>query len=281
MHTTQFSSKKFLTQITAVLMIVMLMLTLVTPAYAATAGPNNAGAGANVNGPGSIAWANPGFITADDTNYATAVLTGNATSDYIQGTNYGFAIPATATINGIQVSIMRQSSSNAAGNSINDVDLNLLKAGVIVGTDHAVGTDWPTTITAANYGGVADLWGTTWTPAEINAGGFGVSLSVLNQSGLGRTASIDYIQVTITYTLPTTTVGDGTSPANKSVSGSETNRAVSAFTLSTNMGSDTVTGLVVTGTNLMAKRCHCHDLSICQQRVGGWRHSDRGSCACR
>ena len=41
MHTTQFSSKKFLTQVTAVLMIVMLMLTAmpVTPAYAAVSTP--------------------------------------------------------------------------------------------------------------------------------------------------------------------------------------------------------------------------------------------------
>ncbi|MEE9534020.1 MAG: hypothetical protein V3W06_06350, partial [Acidimicrobiia bacterium] len=47
---------------------------------------------------------------------------------------------------------------------------------------------------------------------------------------------------------PTTTIGDGTSPANKSVAPSSTNNAVNAFTLSTDSGTDTVTALTVTFT---------------------------------
>jgi hypothetical protein len=47
----------------------------------------------------------------------------------------------------------------------------------------------------------------------------------------------------------TTTVGDGTSPANKFAGPSATNNAVSAFTLSTDTGTDTVTQIVVTGIN--------------------------------
>lgn len=168
-----------------------------------TSGPNNAGAGANVNGPGTGgSWTNTGNILADDTNYATVTIGTNGTSEYLQATNYGFSIPAGAVINGIQVTLARQSSSNTGGASTNDADLNLLKGGVIVGTDKAVTTDWPTTMTPTTYGGVADLWGTTWTPADINASNFGVSLSVLNQSGFSnRTASVDYIQITVTYTL--------------------------------------------------------------------------------
>lgn len=45
------------------------------------------------------------------------------------------------------------------------------------------------------------------------------------------------------------TVGDGTSPADKYVKASATNRAVSAFTLSTSSGTDTVTQVTITGTN--------------------------------
>ena len=198
------NKNSLLYRIAAVFMIVMMLLAAmpVTSAYADVTPAMNAGTGSNVNGPGSVAWTNTGNITADDANYATANLGTNATSEYLQATGYGFAIPLTATINGIQVSIMRQSSANTGGNSINDVDLNLLKAGAIAGTDRASGTDWPTTMGAANYGGTADLWGTTWTPAEINAANFGVSLSAQNQSGFSnRTASVDYIQVTVTYTL--------------------------------------------------------------------------------
>ncbi|MDM7999383.1 MAG: hypothetical protein QUS33_05115, partial [Dehalococcoidia bacterium] len=193
-------------------LVLALVLNTGVPTRAATAGPNNAGTGASVDGPGTVAWTNPGYITADDTNYATAVLTPNATSEYLQATNYGFAIPSDQVVTGIQVSIMRRSSSNIFGDSVDDADLYLLKAGAIVGTDHAVAADWPTTMTVANYGATDDLWGTTWTPADINDPNFGVALSVLNESGFAnRTASVDYIQVTVSYGPPhTITASAGT-----------------------------------------------------------------------
>ncbi|MFN8454654.1 MAG: YDG domain-containing protein [Anaerolineae bacterium] len=191
------------------MIIVVLTAMLVTSASADSSGPRNAGTGSNVNGPGSVNWTNPGNVTADDTNYATANLGASATSEYLQATNYGFNIPASATIDGIQVAIMRQSSSALGNNSVDDSDLYLLKGGAIVGTDHAVTTDWPTSFTEATYGATNDLWGTTWTAAEINATNFGVALSVLNESGLtNRTASVDYIQVTVTYRVNTTTSVD-------------------------------------------------------------------------
>jgi len=268
------------TKFIAAFMIVMLALTAlpVSPAYAATAGPTDAGTGTNVNGPGTIAWANPGNITAVGAPYATAILTPGATSEYLQGTDYGFAIPSNATINGIQVTIRRQSSSNSGNNSVDDSDLYLLKGGAIVGSDHASGSDWPTSMQTANYGSTSDLWGTTWTPAEINADNFGVALSVLNESsgffGSNRTASVDYIQVTITYSLPTTTVGDGTSPSSKAVGASSVNNAVSAFTLSTNTGTDTVTDLVVTGGGTGLANVAADGVKIYQSSNSEWDAGD-------
>lgn len=175
----------------------------VCPSAAQTSsGPNNAATGANVNGPGTGgSWTNTGNLNAAGS--ATVTVATSGTSEYLQGTNYGFSIPAGSTINGITVSINRSSSSNGGGNSLNDADLNLLKAGSIVGTDKATATDWPTSLGVATYGGASDLWGTTWTATDINATNFGVSLSALNQSGFStRTASVDYIQVTVTYTPP-------------------------------------------------------------------------------
>ncbi len=170
-------------------------------------GPQNAGTGTNVNGPGSDAWSNTSYITADDNNFATATVsnTNPRTSDYLQATNFGFSIPTGATINGIQVQIMRMSSSNAGGNSLNDADLYLMKAGSITGSDKATGTDWPTSMGSASYGSTSDLWGASWTAEDINNPNFGVSLSAFNQStGDTRTASVDYIQITVTYTIPNT-----------------------------------------------------------------------------
>jgi hypothetical protein len=47
-------------------------------------------------------------------------------------------------------------------------------AGVYIGTDHADTTNfWATVLTDKIYGGAADMWGLTFTPAEINASTFG------------------------------------------------------------------------------------------------------------
>src|SRR5690606_31541685 len=47
-----------------------------------------------------------------------------------------------------------------------------------------------------------DLWTNTWTPADINNSGFGVALSVESNLIFSTlTATVDYIQVTVSYTL--------------------------------------------------------------------------------
>jgi hypothetical protein len=167
-----------------------------------TVGPKNAGTGSNVNGPGTISWSNPGNITSAGSPYATASLTAHATSEYLEGTNYGFSIPTNATIAGIQVTINRQSSSSGGGNSINDITVSLIKGGTITGDNKATTTDWPTSLGTASYGSVSDLWGTTWTYADINASNFGVALSAYDQSSFGsRTATVDYMQISVTYTV--------------------------------------------------------------------------------
>jgi hypothetical protein len=169
-----------------------------------TAGPNNAGTGSNVDGPGTVAWSHPEYIqNTSDANYATAGLGTHATSEYLKGTNYGFSIPSNATIVGIQVTIRRKSSSNGGGNSINDVTVSLVKDGLRTVANKASATDWGTSFGTATYGSASDLWEAEWAPDDINANDFGVALSVYNQSGYGsRTATVDYMQITVTYTLP-------------------------------------------------------------------------------
>jgi hypothetical protein len=164
----------------------------------------NAGVGSNVTGVGTISWTNPGNITADDTSYATAALN-NATSLYLRGTSYGFAIPANATINGIVVTIGRFENATGGGRDVRDNVVSLIKGGAITGINQASTREWPTgSPVAATYGSTSDLWGSTWTAADINASNFGVALSA--NSTNNRIASVDYIQISVTYTtlsLPT------------------------------------------------------------------------------
>jgi hypothetical protein len=58
-------------------------------------------------------------------------------------------------------------------------------------------------LTNQSYGNATDLWGSTWTPADINNAGFGAVLSVFNTRSLGAaTATVNFMQITVTYTIP-------------------------------------------------------------------------------
>ncbi len=164
-----------------------------------TAGPNFPAAGATSGGAGT-SWTNPGNVVSNNNSYALADnLDDNDVSEGLRATNFGFAIPAGATITGVQVTIGRFASNT---NTFIDNNLQLIVGGTLVGANRASATAWPTSEAAANYGSTSDLWGTTLTPAQVNATNFGVSLSVESFNGNNRDASVDYIQITISYTTP-------------------------------------------------------------------------------
>jgi|GEM_PF-1000908 len=165
-----------------------------------TTGPNFAGTGATSGGPGND-WTNTTRVSANDNSYTGIAgnIDNGENTEGLLATNFGFAIPANATIVGVQVSIGRYASTS---NTLRDDNLQLLVAGALTGANRASATVWPTTEAAANYGNTTDLWGTTLTPAQVNAANFGVSLSVECFSGNNRNPFVDYIQMTISYTVP-------------------------------------------------------------------------------
>ena len=166
---------------------------------AQTLGPNNPGTGTNLNTTGTLAWTNPGnIVNTADLNYATTVFTGSSTTNYLEGTNYGFAIPTGAIVNGIVVTISRKTSIANGGRVTKDNIVSLVKNGVITGNNKASATSYTTSFVTATYGSVTDTWGTTWTPANINATNFGAVLSVSANNNL--TATVDFIKITIHYT---------------------------------------------------------------------------------
>ena len=166
-----------------------------------TVGPRFAGTGTNS---GTATWNNPGNVNSNDNIFTvTNNISNNGNSGILSATNFGFSIPSNATINGVQVTIGRF----ASGSVVRDNVVQLIIGGTQTGNNKAVtgnGTDWPTG--AANeatrlYGGVSDLWGTALTAAQVNASNFGVALVARNTSGNTRTASVDYIQIAVTYTI--------------------------------------------------------------------------------
>ena len=210
-------------------------------------GPNGAGTGTDVAATGSTGvWANPGNITAADAAYATVTLAaggstqntgargGSSASGWVNSTNvyasdgnyatvaltplqtgsslkdsafgFGSVVPSNATINGIAVSIVHAAISG--GGTVQDNNVQLLKASIPTGNNKATNLNWGAE--TVNYGGASDLWGTTWTPSDINNSGFGLTINVKNTDPINSvTAGIDYISITVYYTLPTSsTVSD-------------------------------------------------------------------------
>jgi hypothetical protein len=164
----------------------------------ATAGPNNPGTMADDASVGTRAWTNPNDAKTDNSAWALATT---PTSHYLVATNFGFAVPSGATIDGI---VVRFEKLMASGSGNKDNIIKLVKGGTISGTDHAdTVTAWPTAVdTYVDHGGPTDLWGLSLTDSDVNASNFGVALSKVATGGFGY---IDAIWITVYYTAAAST----------------------------------------------------------------------------
>lgn len=160
---------------------------------------------------GGASWFPPGNASASDDMYAQVAPAGSPTH-YLKATNFGFSIPAPAQILGIEVIVERKAA--LAMPALTDSRARIVKGGVIGASEHALGGAWPTADATATYGTPSDLWGETWTPADINSTGFGFALSVTD--GV-NTAAVDHISISVTYSLCASSPAAGCRSASKSV----------------------------------------------------------------
>lgn len=161
--------------------------------------------GANDTSYGSIAWSNPTNIYASENTRASVTLSGTTATNYLSASSFGFSIPTDATIVGITASIERVRNGGTTGVARDNV-VRLVKGGTVIGDNKAAtGTNWPTTEAAATYGSSTDLWGTTWTPSDINASNFGLVVAAAGAAaGADRVANVDQILINVAYTTPIT-----------------------------------------------------------------------------
>jgi hypothetical protein len=154
-------------------------------------------------------WSSPTRVGANDSIYATYSYSGSGTSSTLVASGFGLSIPSTAVVKGISVSIERKASSF---NSLADWAVYLQKGGVQTGWNRAADNEyWSSSTLRQDYGDNDDLWGSTWTAADVNASNFGVRLQVRNYSASARTASVDYVRVTVTYSGDTDGIGSSSS----------------------------------------------------------------------
>lgn len=170
-------------------------------AIAETVG-DRAGAGANDTGSlipaGTVNWTSPNNVTSTSA-YAVATLsapTGSQLSKALLTNNYGFSIPAGSTVLGIQVDY-EVVSTIPVPPSAASLEVYMFKPST--GTIFAAHIITPPNInTPETAGSSTDLWGTTWTDADINNANFGPVFSAVVAAGSGD-ISVRNVVTTIYY----------------------------------------------------------------------------------
>jgi hypothetical protein len=161
----------------------------------------------------TYAFDDPLNARVNDGYWATASsvlqLLGDRQTEYLQVKDFGFNIPTAASICGIEVNVIRSATNvdlvlHTA--SVKDYDVRVMKTGGPVGTNAYTTTEWPSSDGTATYGGNGALWGTTWSPADVNSPDFGFSISakIHGTATLFPTAQINYITITVYYLNPGT-----------------------------------------------------------------------------
>lgn len=126
------------------------------------------------------------------------------TNDYSQVcgvTTYGFTIPNTAVILGIELETNKYKGAGAAVDTL-----------VAISRDYTIGMDlmtvnkadlvtpWPAVGTVFTYGSPSDLWGRTWTPADINNAKL-VTYMVCQATADDTDVYIDYMKLIVYYEI--------------------------------------------------------------------------------
>ena len=128
-------------------------------------------------------------------------------TDWLRARDFGFSLPAIAVILGITATIERVGGSSDAI-PIRDFDVRLYHgSSLLTPTNHASNATWPSMAYAyATYGGPADLWGTTWTAAQINNAnfGFGIRATMFMYPDpavdlVSANPTVDHVTLAITY----------------------------------------------------------------------------------
>lgn len=150
-------------------------------------------------------WSNPQSASADDGAVASAMTTGfDSYSGDLKASAFGFAIPAGATVQGVEATVKRSASSQNSNGYVSDTTLTL-------GTGGATATKTDTSQWVKNvsevvtYGSPTDLWGLALTPASVNSASFFFSLDayLYTPNTAITSASVDSITLKVYYTMPT------------------------------------------------------------------------------
>lgn len=159
-----------------------------------------AGAVASVNRTsGTGSWTNPTNAEGDNDNVASnATITNGAFSHWLRGTGFGFTVPATATLTGLQARWQVSGNNNRGGDS----SVRFVLAGAETGSELAQAGSWPNALSFRSAGGDGDLLGTSLSVTNVNTSTFGLEVSGSRTASQAYTANVARLELTVFYTVP-------------------------------------------------------------------------------
>ena len=170
-------------------------------AQANAAGPICGKAFLSEPGPGMY-WSEAANVRCDDNEdraYAAPLTKGQFTQ-VLKVTDFGFALPADASVEGIEVVIIRKGD---VSDGVVDRSVMLLHNGVAGGSNLRSRDLWEDSWTAAYYGDEHEDWDHPWTVKDVNSAGFGVAISVQGEGVIAR-PQIDEVLVTVHFSYGAT-----------------------------------------------------------------------------
>ncbi|HSO38654.1 MAG TPA: hypothetical protein VLT33_39260 [Labilithrix sp.] len=146
-----------------------------------------------------IAWSAPENARELDGQFARATLDLGQSTEHLRITDFGFTLPASATVKGVEVEFKRQAGDTGIG----DGNIELWLDGAPSDRPKFLATAWPRAIVGTHhYGQAVDTWGNDLTPALVGKPGFGVEIYALRQEDAGTApieASVESMRITVFY----------------------------------------------------------------------------------
>lgn len=153
-------------------------------------------------------WSNPANVYSSDNSNATAAQGGTKITHWH---GFGFSIPTGATITGVEVRIEGKQTSTPngyhtmyamIGKTMNSVDTQPSAIGGVYSRTFPASGVLTGSDVVMTRGGTSDLWGNTFTAAEINASTFGVKAEGSGSaSPTTEDYAIDEIAIRVSYRL--------------------------------------------------------------------------------
>ncbi len=145
---------------------------------------------------GNVAWSSPSNAASSNDSYATATLSASQTTHYLKALGGCFVIPPASTITNVEARV----EAKASGSDVADLEVKLVKGGVISGTSQHTGSALGTSDSVRSYSASPATWGVALTAADVNAADFGVALRYTNSAGAERIVYVDDIEIRISFT---------------------------------------------------------------------------------